>query len=415
LPNTVDMLIVLLLLGEAAGAQEVGVVPAGRGPGLIPTAAVGRLLVGRLSHARPGRAALIYRLPEFPPPKKGSDRKASTLMKRAYRAFQMMEYKQAMTLADEAVKIYKDIAKSDQIEGYVEAQQLIAAAAFFDGDNARAQREMNDAYLADPRPPPPKRFSPQVHDLYTQVKSDAPAQGTVRIGSNPAGALVWFHSKLLGPATGTFHLRGGLYLVRAYLPGYALYQRWLRVNPHTTRDAMIALSREGAPQESVTLGKLREEAGTAEPGPTLNQLALDIGASQMILLTSSAACTPKRCRITMRWAKEGKWYRRRRALYTGDAVATAAVLARRRKAPTLAVIPPTGNGAITPMGQGSSRCNLDSDCSINQRCVGGSCKSPTPVYQKWWFWTLIGAAVAGATVGIVVPLTRPPAPVIGVE
>lgn len=43
---------------------------------------------------------------------------------------------------------------------------------------------------------------------------------------------------------------------------------------------------------------------------------------------------------------------------------------------------------------------------------GASRRSP-PLYRRWWFWTLIGAAVAGATVGTVValqPSDQPPVP-----
>jgi tetratricopeptide (TPR) repeat protein len=41
-------------------------------------------------------------------------------------------------------------------------------------------------------------------------------------------------------------------------------------------------------------------------------------------------------------------------------------------------------------------------------------RRPPPVYKRWWFWTLIGAAVAGATVGTVVALQpADPSPVQG--
>lgn len=37
--------------------------------------------------------------------------------------------------------------------------------------------------------------------------------------------------------------------------------------------------------------------------------------------------------------------------------------------------------------------------------IGGGERSRLPVYRRWWFWTLIGAAVVGATVGAVVGVT----------
>lgn len=409
------MLLGLLLVANPAGAQEIVVIPAGSGAGLTPTAAVGRSIVQRFNKGGRKRARLVYMLPDFPPPKKGLTRKAERLMKQAAHSFQMMEYKKAMEQADEAAKIYKDIAKSNQLEGYVEAQHLTAAAAFFDGNNVRALTEMNDAYLASPRRPAKKRFSPQVQDLHTQVVSEPPPTGMVRVGSNPSGALLWFHGKLLGPARGTFRLRAGLYLVRAYLPGHVIFQRWFRVRAHQTRDLIIPLAKQDAPAESESMAQLREEARGEEPGATLNQIALDLGASQVVLLTSARGCTSKSCRITMRWAKEAKWSRQRSAVYSGNAtLATAALLGKKPKTGPVAVGP--SPGVITPIGPlGSRSCELDSQCDIKERCVQGRCEAPTPVYQKWWFWTLIGIGVAGATVGIVVPLTRPGAPVISVE
>jgi hypothetical protein len=33
---------------------------------------------------------------------------------------------------------------------------------------------------------------------------------------------------------------------------------------------------------------------------------------------------------------------------------------------------------------------------------------PTPVYKKWWLWTIVGVVVAGAAVGLGVGLGLPP-------
>jgi hypothetical protein len=36
----------------------------------------------------------------------------------------------------------------------------------------------------------------------------------------------------------------------------------------------------------------------------------------------------------------------------------------------------------------------------------------TPIYKRWWFWTLIGAAVAGATAGAVAGTTHRSGPAV---
>lgn len=416
--RSLTLLSVLLpgLLEPTAAAQEIAVIPAGSGPGLGPTAAVGRAIVKIANKGRRRRAKLVYVLPDLPAENPRLGRKAGKLMSAAARAFQMMEYGKAVELAEKAEKIYKDVAKSGKLEGYVESQHLIAASAFFDGQMARAKGAMNDAYLADPRPPPAKRFSPQVQDLYNQVVSEPPAHGAVRLGSAPPGALVWFHHKLVGPAAGTIRLRAGLYLVRAYLPGHGVYQRWFRVQAHKTRDLMIPLKQDKT-AEAETMVQLRAESAEAEPGATLNQVALNVGASQVILLTSGDNCTPQQCRINMGWTKEAKWHRMGQAVYQPGGARRAALALVGRKRPTVArrTNRRTENPLAPIVPPGARACSLDSDCGFREQCIRGQCGSVTPFYQKWWFWTLIGVGVAGATVGIVLPLTRPDAPVISVE
>ncbi len=52
--------------------------------------------------------------------------------------------------------------------------------------------------------------------------------------------------------------------------------------------------------------------------------------------------------------------------------------------------------------------------SMDKGAVTQPCQSPTaqtPVYKKWWLWTLVGVVVAGGAVGLGVGLTqRQPAP-----
>jgi hypothetical protein len=403
------------LLASVSQAKTI-VIPAGKGDGLSATAKVGRQIVKQLKRKGKRGTKLVYILPTLRPPNHRKQRAAGKLMKKAYKSFQMMEYDKATANAEKALQIEKGLAKEGRIAGYVEAQHLIAAATFFGGNTGQAQRAMNDAYLADPRPPPKKHFSPQIQDLYKQVAGQA-VPGTVRLGSTPPGALIWFHKKLIGAAQGSIRIRAGLYLVRAFLPGHGVYQRWFRVHPHHTRDLLTALKKDGT-QESDTMSVLRDEATEEEPGGSLSQVALDAGATETILLTSNKACKPTRCRITACWVKEGRWKQRRRGVFNGaNAKKLATTLLGR---PRLGVTSPTQPkpatfAAVQQADEGYRPCDLDSQCGINEKCVGGRCQAPSSIARKWWFWTLIGVGVAAASVAIVLPLTRPEAPVINVE
>jgi hypothetical protein len=407
-------LVVLLLGGivaaRPAAAQIVGVIPLGKGEALGPTAEVARAIVTALNRGGKKKAQMAYMLPAFPPEDVAAGRKAAKLVKKAERAFQMMEYAKAGALADKALDLYKDIAKSNKFEGYIETVHLKAAAEFFDGKNPEAVRTMNDAYIVDPRSPSTKRFSPQIQDLYQQVVSEPLAPGTVALSSTPPGALVWFNHKLWGPAKGKAKVRAGLYLVRCYLPGHTLYQRWFRVQPHQER-SLSALFTQDNSVEPETIIQLRSELPGPEPGTLTNQVSLELGLTQLILVGAGEGCTAERCPMQIRWARDGRWYRSKRGVYKGDTRrVVASVIGRRRVARRRAVPPPA-----LQLAAGVRPCTLDSQCRFKETCVDGRCTSVTPFYKKWWFWTLVGAAVAGATVAIVVPLTRPDGPVIDVQ
>jgi hypothetical protein len=238
----------------------------------------------------------------------------------------------------------------------------------------------------------------------------------VRPSSSPQ-SLVWFNDQLLGPSFGSNRLRAGLYLIRFYRPGHAIYQRWFRVHPNKVRD-LHAMMTADASVEPELVAQLRAEARAKEPGTVVNQMVLDQGASEIILVSAKKGCTELNCNVVMRWAKDGSWIRRRRGTFRGKAAPVAGLLVKRRRQtrasaggrPVRARVP-AGVSPILP-----ATCSLDSQCAFNQVCRDGKCVTPSkPITKKWWFWTLVGVAVAGATVAIVVPVTQPGPPVIEVK
>lgn len=63
----------------------------------------------------------------------------------------------------------------------------------------------------------------------------------------------------------------------------------------------------------------------------------------------------------------------------------------------------------------TAKCIVDQNCPTNTRCINNSCTTPTPLTHRWWFWTAIGATVAGAAAGIAIAFTRPEQPIIEVK
>ncbi len=400
------------------------VIPIGKGPALYPSARVARSITQLLNKGAKKRARLAFPLTSFPTPKRGMERKAARHLKKARRAFQMMEFGKVKSSAQKALKLYKKLLKSNFAhDSYVESLHILAAAALFAGDSKAAYKAMNDAYLFNQNPPSKKRFSPQVQELFQQVRNEPPGNGVLKLGSTPK-ALVWFNNRLHGAARGTARLRPGLYLVRFFRPGHTLIQRWFRVRSNQSRDLEALLTEDATALEPVIFEQLRQESREEEPGTSTNQMALDSGASEVILVKGLKGCTEATCKVRMYWAKDAAWKRRRKGTFKGKGAPVARLLIKKKRrsvgrriisATPTPRVPAKVPAGITPIGPPGS-CTLDNQCRFKEVCDNGRCVKPaTPITKKWWFWTLVGAAVAGATVAIVVPVTRPDAPVIEVQ
>jgi hypothetical protein len=176
------------------------------------------------------------------------------------------------------------------------------------------------------------------------------------------------------------------------------------------RNLSAELTRDESALEDETMQRLRDEVQAAEPGPATNQVATDTEASQVILVAAGKACTETRCDVLLRWSKEGRWFRRIQAPYSGQAETTAAALLG-VKPP--ARVPVVGPVVVTPPA--GAACTFDGQCSVSEKCRGGYCVRVTPVTRRWWFWTLIGVGVTGITLAVVLPLTRAGQPIIEVR
>jgi len=415
--------VVVLLVAvwpRAARAQvgETVVVPIGKGVALGPTARVAKELMQRLNLiSKRKRARLAYPLPKPLPPSKKDRRRVSKLLSKANRYYNKLEYDRAIEAATEARKLSKDLMKKGQsCDNYVSAVRLLSSMFLADGKHKNAYKLMNDATLFDSRRPPKKQFSPEVQRLFDQVSAEPPGKGTLVLKSKPQ-ALIWFNDELAGLADGKHKLRGGLYLMKVYAPGYILKQQWLRVHPHRQRALDIMLNKDNSPPPPVLAG-LRDEAWSDTVGANVQALALEEAAARVMLVTDRKDCRKKSCELGIFWSLDDNWKRKKWITYYGDArrVAFSFLKKKRRKGlKTAKKKPPPPSGISALGGLGLRACTLNSQCGRGERCQDGRCVKPTPVTRKWWFWTIVGAAVVGVTTAIVVPVATSSHPVIDVQ
>ncbi|MCC6746993.1 MAG: hypothetical protein IT371_04995 [Deltaproteobacteria bacterium] len=385
------------VLAETPSA--VLVIPAGTGDALGPTAKVAQELAVALQQSgKSARATYPRGGDASPDPTR--ETKAADLMGRAAKSFEMLDLQVAREQAGKALELYKQLMRAGgSAAGYVRAQHLLAAAALFDGDNVAAQRAMADAILFDERPPPKKQFNPTVQQLHAQVMAQAKEAGraTLELRSEPAG-LLWLDGAFRGSADGSVSVRPGQHLVLVFRPGHASWTRWLRVDKGQTRAVEAQLS-PGGPGEPPLVPSVRQETLAPTPGRAVAQALELLEGRELVVVGAAAGCTPAKCTVTLHWAGASRWLRRREASYTGAAGAAARAL-------------------LSSEAPGPSPAPSPAPAPSPGPCDGEACPDERPrvsIWKRWWFWTAIGAGLAGAAVGIAVPLSRPKTPIIEVR
>jgi hypothetical protein len=391
-----------------ARKAKIAVIPLGQGDGLLMTAQLARAIVSILDkEGKPARLAY----PRLAPLREIKDRHASRMMKKSFKRFQLLDFDAVKRNARKVLKRYKKAVKRDgKPAKYVMALHLLAAAELFDGKQDEAFKHMNDAYLFDRKPPPAKLFNPTVQQLHAKVQAATEHLGSVSFKVTPPG-LVWLNNEIHGIASGTITVRAGLYLFAITRPGYAPWKIWYRVKPTHTRTIELKLQEAPTPAPSSILA-MSKEARQQAPGPATSQAIVDEDVDSVILVASGKPCTSTRCPVMFRWAKGAKWIK------GGEGVLKGASLANKLAASWLVKKALVSNKIKQPqkaVGSNLKECRDHAQCFSGQRCVRGYCRKVTSLTQKWWFWTLIGVAIAGAATAIVVPLTLPPRPVIEVR
>ncbi len=285
-----------------------------------------------------------------------------------------------------------------QAHGYLgSAQQLNADAAA-----ARAafavMLNIDPSYTLSP-----KYFPTEVIKAFDQLRAGIRRNATLRVNTDrPAFVFVDGHLKGTAP-TVVQGLTPGLHVVELRRLGAVRITRVLEVDARlgATLKARIVDDPEQKNLRQLLSRVERELRNRRKAGPAVAALAKRLRVDQV--LACRASLDEGEASLYDAQARKFRKRVRRLSAIPGTPPVKSIAEALERPTPTLDL--QTGSGA-----QGGA-CESNADCPDGS-CVAGRCVSETPVYKKWWFWTIIGLGVAAVAGGTAALLTAPQRPTI---
>lgn len=378
------VVLVSALSGMGYARSRVAVVALEEGEGYKIRAWVAVTLRGELSRERQVvDPSLVFHAQLGPPLTEIT--KAKAKLKAAIGLYDGLSFKKANDAFKNAVDHYQRVVqKGGPSQDYITALHYWGASALYANDRKAAIQHFKEAIAFAPKArPDPNIFSPDVVKAYDEA-AKTPSNGALRILCTPAAeATVNGEGKGITPLD-LAGVRPGRHLVRLNRAGYESDAQWIVVSGRSTAEVRSEL--KAVPQLHAfrqTLKKAGGELKLNSPGDAVKQLKKMLSADSVIIVAGDEEA------IQMRWADGGRWTRSHRGKVApgGERQFVAQLL--------------SAEVAVAPVG----RCEDDEDCDSSEKCTGGRCvervTGVTPIYKKWWFWTIIGAVVVGGTVGIV--------------
>lgn len=284
----------------------------------------------------------------------------------------------------------------------MQASSYLGAAHQLNADAASAKKAFAVMLAIDPgRGLSPKYFSPEVIQAFEQVRAGLSKAGVLRVQTDKP-AFVFVDGWLRGVAPKEIkNLTPGDHVVELRRLGA------VRVTRHVTVDEQSGATLRATLVEAPDRAELRKTLKAVDrelrrkgtPGPAMAALAKALGVRHVV------ACRASLDDGEASWydAQSNAFVKRVRRLSAVPGTPAARVIAQAMRQPTPALDLQAGSGAT------GGRCDDSGDCP-GGTCVSGRCVSETPIYKKWWFWTLIGlgvAAVAGGATGLALMPERP--------
>ncbi len=305
----------------------------------------------------------------------------------ATKHYDSLEFSKARAGFKTAIKFQRQSIQYGSPTGdYLKTLQYLAAAAFYDGDKDAAMGHFSEFRAFDPKLKPDAGvFSPDVLKVFEETKAKDWKKGSMKLKSTPAAEVY-----VNGRYRGVTPLKvGGMvpanYLIQFRSPGYNAVLQWIAVEAEGVAEVSAEL-KEGPQYKTYAhvIAAVNPELKTGRPGPTVTRLRALLGAGSLILVARRGK------KVQATWAQDKYWVKRHQGTVKRGKERAFAGKFLRSKAPVM-----------VPRAQ----CATSSQCTSGKQCLSGKCVvqgGTTPIYKKWWFWTIVGAAVVGGTVGVIV-------------
>jgi hypothetical protein len=290
----------------------------------------------------------------------------------AIRHMDRMETKEAAAKLSEAETIARSFRFGDTTRPYLAEVFLRRGILYlWEGEPGEAEKMLARSRILRPEfHPDPAMFSPLFLEAWKRSDERPPPQAELLVTSLPPGARIYRNGEEVGTTPGRVRVsEPGIVRIRVLAEGY-LESGWAGQMIPGDTDALefpLARDRNAALAEIVSSSPDGKEAG-----PLLSRMILETGAMRAALL----------------------------------------VLGQEEKGPVLSVISlaqgeevPVFLGTVPWPEGGEGYETVAASTAEMLKSAGwpaqtGADTAKAPWYHKWWFWTLVGAAVIGAAVGI---------------
>ena len=287
---------------------------------------------------------------------------------------------------------------------YLQAYSYLGATYQLDADTGRAKEAFAVALSVAPnRKLSAKYFSAEAIAGFNQIKRSLKPSATLRVNTDgPTLIFVDGHYKGVAPAVIT-GLLPGQHVVELRRLGYLRITRFVEVSSKFGATMKARVVKDLSESELRKQMKTVEQALRRRKRPTKELAALAKLMKINQLLVCRASIDDGEASLFD--ADSNKFVKRVRriAALPGSPPAKAIARALKNTSPTIDL---QGGPAAT-----GGACEDSEDCSEGY-CSAGRCVSETPIYKKWWFWTLIGVAAAAVAAGGAVLGTMPQRPVL---
>jgi len=330
-------------------------------------------------------------------------------IRKARRAIFKLRLKPAIRRLERVIaKIKPLVVKQGTLPGllrrYMQAYNYLGAAYQLDGNTVGAEAAFRIVLSIDPdRKLKAKYFTAEVIANFEKLKASLRKGGTLRVNTDQP-TLVFVDGRLRGVAPAVIQgLHPGEHIVELRRLGY------LRITRFVTVDSQSGGTMKARVVKDLDRAALRQQMGVVEkalrqskrPVAAVAKLAAMLKVNQIMLCRASLDDGE----ATLFDADSKKFIKRVRRIAalpgTPPAVNIASALARQTPVLDLQGGPASSGGS----------CEDSDDCTDGY-CVSGRCVSETPVYKKWWFWTIIGVAVGAVAGGAALLGTMPQRPTI---